>query len=379
MKTCKINSTFFFKIIFLIVNLLFLNKYGLRQDIISIGFLIVPFLIITFLLLKFNIFESEIFNSLNLKYLYFTLCIFIFIAILLITIYTDGNNLKVDRWSAMDVAIKALLNCNYPYTATDHMDGRTSNFPGLLILGIPFYLLGNVGYLQSFSFFLLAFTLLKSFKIYEALQFLLLLVISPAYWWEIFSISDLLGNVIIIFCFITLVNHMLKNDIFKYPILLGVSSSLLVLTRGITIIPLIIFIFKPFWKIKIKNQILYLVSFITTFTVLIVTVLINCPDLETLKKFNPFVLQTNYLPTFMILISMLFAFFISFLVKNFYEDFYIYASISILLPILSSFLIFLNIYGIEKIILYSKFDLSYLTIIFPFILVEISKNKSKNV
>lgn len=89
--------------------------------------------------------------------LFFTLTIFINNSV-------DGELLHVDRWSAMHVGIEALLNGEYPYTAVDHLGGRTSNLPALLFLGIPFYLLGDVGYLQSFTFLGFAFIIFHNFK-----------------------------------------------------------------------------------------------------------------------------------------------------------------------------------------------------------------------
>jgi hypothetical protein len=127
------------------------------------------------------------------------LVVSIALIIFFITFTTDGNTLKVDRWSAMDVAIRALLNGEYPYTAVDHLKGRTSNFPGLLILGIPFYLLGNVGSLQVFSFLLLSFVLYQATNIKQAIFYILLLILSPAFWWEIFAISDLMSNIFSVF------------------------------------------------------------------------------------------------------------------------------------------------------------------------------------
>ena len=198
-------------------------------------------------------------------------------------------------------------------------------------------------------------------------------MISPAYWWEIFSISDLLSNIILVFCFIILLKQKLKDNLFRYPILLGISTSFLVLTRGIVAIPLILFVFKDFWQTHLSNQLKYVLSFGITFVLLITLVLINCPDLQTLKFYNPLVLQTSYLPNYILMISMLLPFYFSFRIHFFEKEFFTICSLLMIFPTASAFMIRLNEFGIEKMIEGGFFDLSYLSIIIPFMLHEIVK------
>jgi hypothetical protein len=166
-----------FKPLYICINLLFIYKYGIRQNYIPIQIIIILYLFISGLILLKNPFDFEITKKIQSKYAYITSSFLIFIIIIAITFFTDGNALKVDRWSAMDVAISALLDGEYPYTAVDHLHGRTSNFPGLLILGIPFYLLGNVGYFQGAAFLLLSYTIYKFLPIKNAFQYMLLLIV----------------------------------------------------------------------------------------------------------------------------------------------------------------------------------------------------------
>jgi len=325
-----------------------------------------------------NPLHTEIAEKLAFKHYFKATVVIVFIAILTITIMTDGNALKVDRWSAMDVAVQALSHGDYPYTATDHLNGRTSNFPGLLLIGLPFYLLGNVGYLQAASFLLLAFTLYKTLPIKIAFHYLVLLLMAPAYWWEIFSISDLFSNMILVFCFVVLLKQKWKQDIFKHPVFLGISTSFLVLTRGITAIPLILLVFKDFCKISFQKQWQYASAFVLTFALLILMVLINCPDFETLKSYNPLVLQTSYLPNYILGMALLLPFYFSFKIKSFENDFFFWTSLLLSFPTLLAFFIRLSTMGIERILIGSYFDLSYLSIIIPFMLYEIVNEQHVN-
>lgn len=362
-------SSIFFNFIFLTINGLFLYKYGIRQNYIPPFLLIAVYTIFSAFFLFKNIFEFSILKKIAVKHCYMIFCIFFALVVFLITHLTDGNSLNVDRWSAMDVAIKALLNGEYPYTATDHLNGRTSNFPGLLILGIPFYLLGNVGYFQVFAFLLLSYTLYQYLNIFQAFHYMLLLIISPAYWWEIFAISDLMSNIIVVMCFIILLKKKLKN-IFEYPVLLGISTSFLVLTRGIVAIPFVLILFKDFWKITMIEKIKYVLSFTFTFIFLVGLVLFNCPDWNTLKFYNPLVLQSHYLPNSIHFTALILPFLFAFRIRSFRNDFFKFSALLMLFPTAAAFIIVSYKFGFDF-----RFDLSYLSIVIPFMLFEIVKTK----
>ncbi len=360
-----------FKIVLLGVNLLFVYKYSVRQNFIPAGLYMLVFILIFTPILFMNNFEIKFVDKFNLKKIYKIASVLIALVLFVIIYNIDGNKLNVDRWSAMDVGIEALLNGNYPYTATDHLNGRTSNFPGLLLIGIPFYLLGNVGYLQIFTFLLVCYTLYNYLEIIKAIRFMIVLLVSPAYWWEIFAISDLLSNVIIIFCFIIYVNQNFKNNIYKYPIILGVVSSILVLTRGIIWIPMILFLFRDFWFLKNLSKMKFFISFSITTLLLILSVIVSCPSYDLLKKYNPLLLQTSNLPKYIHIIAILLPFYFSFKINKFEVDFFKFTSILMFVPVLLAFILKFNRYNFNEIIVDLRFDLSYLTVIFPFMIIYI--------
>lgn len=372
-------KNYLFKLYFIFTNLLFVFKYGLRQDHVSVYLLIIIYTLFCGFVLFGNPFKFIKLNEDKLKILYKVICFSIMIVVFIVVSLTDGKMLNVDRWSAMDVGIKALLNGEYPYTATDHLNGRTSNFPGLFIIGLPFYLMGNVGYLQVFSFVLLSFTLYNILKIKQTLNYIILLLLSPAFWWEIFAISDLLSNVIIVFCFVLLIKDIFKDNVLKKPVFMGLSTSFLTLTRGIVAIPLILLVFRDFITINIRDKIKYVISFILLSILLIALVIINCPDLETLKKFNPLNLQTMYLPNYINIFAVLLPFYFSLKIKKFNNQYFQFCTYLLLFPPFLSFSITMYYMGFDTIIIDNKFDLSYLSIAFPFLIMEIVKDSSKKI
>ncbi len=200
---------------------------------------------------------------------------------------------------------------------------------------------------------------------------MIVLLVSPAYWWEIFAISDLLSNVIIIFCFIIYVNQNFKNNIYKYPIILGVVSSILVLTRGIIWIPMILFLFRDFWFLKNLSKMKFFISFSITTLLLILSVIVSCPSYDLLKKYNPLLLQTSNLPKYIHIIAILLPFYFSFKINKFEVDFFKFTSILMFVPVLLAFILKFNKYNFNEIIVDLRFDLSYLTVIFPFMIIYI--------
>lgn len=372
----KINTNYFDQLNLLFigsVNLLYLYKYGSRQTQVDVFVLIFGYILLISLGMYW--FRKVNIEKPHFKTIYWGFVIFVSALLLAVNLWVDKQSIHVDRWSAMEVGIKALINGDYPYTALDHLQGRTSNFPALILMGLPFYLLGDVGFLQVGCFVLFAY---MSYQINSTAKKqmlpLLILLASPCYWWEIFVKSDLMSNLIICLCFIALWQKKNSADFFKRPILLAFICACLVMTRAIVLIPLSLFLFKSFTESKIKTQWLFSITFIITTALLIGLVLMNCPDIETLKKYNPLELQSRSLPWFVSLFCILLPLYFSFRIKKFQKEFYQYSGIFILIPALLSFTHELSV-SIENTIINSSFDLSYLAMAMPFLAMTLTHHK----
>ena len=357
------------------INLLFIYKYGLRQNLINVYLLLFSYS--STLIFAYFLFTKDIL-IVKSKFFYFTICALFLFFIIIINIYVDGNMLNVDRWSAMDVAIKALFNGEYPYTATDHLNGRTSNLPSLLIIGIPFYLLGDVGYFQCFSFLLLSYTFFKVIKNNtDRIYSIFLLIGSPSYLWEIYVKSDLMSNIIIVLCFILLWHKRYSTKSFNNPLLLGFLSAFLSLTRVIVFIPLTLFLFKQFFHESYKVKIKFMFSAISTLIIVSSIVLINCPNIETFIVFNPLELQTRQVPVIIHISSIILLIYFSFKIERI-SNIVNFSILLISFPVLVSFLSTFIFTGFNNIIYEHTFDLSYLGMVIPFIIYHITNN-SKDV
>lgn len=280
----------------------------------------------------------------------------------------DGETLNVDRWSAMETAIRALLNDQYPYAAIDHLNGRTSNLPTLILIGIPFYYLGNVGYLQSFTFLLFMILIHDTFHNFKTRVFgLLLLVLSTSYGWEIYTKSDLMSNFIIILIFLVLVQKRYDENKKNNVILIAAISSSLLLTRLVAIIPLSLLLFKKIFKLSVKKKIIFLSTSILTVSILLTIVFNNYNSLENFILYNPFELQNRQLPFIIsiicIILPMIFSFYIhnlKYLIK--------YSVILLFIPITTSFVLSIFEKGLYNSIVNSGFDISYFNIVTPFLI-----------
>ncbi len=126
-------------IVYLLVNSLFVLKYGSRQNFVSQYLLLFLYIgMVGFGLYFINKRKEVINKAKHFKYYFLGGSLVVFIAFVLINIFIDGNTLNTDRWSAMEVTIQSVLNGEYPYMVKDHLDQTSSNLPGLFYIGLHF-------------------------------------------------------------------------------------------------------------------------------------------------------------------------------------------------------------------------------------------------
>ena len=203
---------------------------------------------------------------------------------------------------------------------------------------------------------------------------ILLFIISPAYLWEIYVKSDLMSNVIMILCFMLLWNHKYKKKYFLNPFLLGISTSFIFLTRVISAIPLIIFLYQSFKKESFNIKIKYIVTVLSCSFIFIFWVLKDCPDIYTFLLFNPIQLQFKSSTLLLSIVFLIWTFFIS--LKS--DSFKTKLEFSGLLLFLITFIPFLRLllnFNFSYLIYDNLFDISYFNFSLPFVIICIFINK----
>ena len=359
----KITSKRYFLtlLLFIFINYLFIEKYLSRLNVIPsivfFGIYIIGIFIIFYVFKKFNVFQK--------KYIFWVSCLIIFIATIFINNYVDGFKLNTDRWSSTHFAIKALLNGNYPYFATDHLNGRTSNLPFLIFINIPFYFLGDVGYLQSFTL-LIFFYFLNIYidNIKLKIFSLILLVTSLPFWWEIYCKSDILSNSILLIITTFYLFHYKKNKTNIFFV--GIIFSFMIMTRLVSLIPFFLAFSTHFFTMNIRKKISFILIVMLIISISFGIVFMNAKNIEMIKHYNPFELQNRQIPFYLSLIFIIVPIIYSFFIKNIKA--LIYNCIFFLsIPILTSFLWRVIIHGWNNSLYNSYTDISYFNLLLPFI------------
>lgn len=357
---------------YVFVNAMFVLKYGTRQDFCSPYVLLIVYVLFLFSGLIF-IEKQRVFIDKNKNFNrgFIIGSVLFFLLFVGINLLVDGNALNIDRWSALEVSIDSFIHVQYPYDKLDHLNGTSSALPGMMLIALPFYLLGDVGLLQPFVF-LGAMSIIQKSNLenHRKLIFMFLLISSVAFLWEVVVKSDLMTNVMITLLFMFYWNKTYENHYFKHPIKLAFFISILILTRGFVIIPLVIFLFQSFVKEKAKVKLIFCVSFLFGFFLLIFPILISLPDWQIMTAHNPLFNQTAYAPFWLMILFVLAPFIISLVLKNFPQK--LHVSFVLIASLIMGLFIFnafdegwkANLYG-------GLFDISYLGIIIPFVIFSV--------
>ncbi|MGO4912522.1 hypothetical protein [Leeuwenhoekiella sp. W20_SRS_FM14] len=305
-------------------------------------------------------------------------CIFYGLVVLFfaITIYinlkVNGYALHIDRWSAMTEGITALLNGTYPYSALDHLGGRTSNLPTLFLIGLPFYLLGDVGLLQSFTFLVFAGIIDKLIKS-PAIRIvsLLLFVSSLWYLYEIVVKSDLVSNTILVLAGLVYLFKMINNEGLKRAFLLGILAVMLIFTRLVFALPVGILFTLPFIKASLSERFKFFLGLFIATICLGALVFYRCPSFEVFYAENPFTLQNRQLPLWLsLLLAGLSIYFLSKLKTV--EQLIRNSFVALAIPVVVAFFIIVNDTGFKGAIIDSHFDITYFNIFTPFLVLYLS-------
>ncbi|MFD0993511.1 hypothetical protein [Tenacibaculum geojense] len=364
-------KTDYLLVVYMYVNSFFILKYGERiYDGFEYGFLFfyVAFILLLRLLVKKN---AIVINDSKYFFVFFLIAsIIMFLLQCLLVFGINGNTVQVDRWSALQVFIENILNGDYPYDKQDHLGKTTSNLPSLFYIGLPFYLINNIGLLQPFVFVILMLFVNKaSVSNVKKTMIVLLLLFSPAYWWEVAVKSDLMSNLLIVTLFIWYWKSKYSKNIFHNSIMLSFWVSFIVLTRGVVAIPLVLLLFHDFMKLDVLYRVKFLFIVVVFTILLMIPVLITVPSLDYLLIHNPFNHQTKYAPIFLIFFSLV----APFLLSKHSTSIYLIQRNSMWILFLLIFITFIiniyeegwcnNIYGIV-------FDISYISMILPFIVIS---------
>lgn len=350
--------------ILLLINACFMYKYLPRylNDWQSFLVALVYILLVLILVFKAGNYLKK-YSSLT-KTSFWILGLGFFGISLIINLNIDGQNLNIDRWSALEAGIKAILEGSYPYSAVDHLGGYTSNLPGLFIVGMPFYFLGDVGYLQSFTFLLTLILIFKKIASAEVRLIALLLFIS-SFWYvyEVVVKSDLISNTLLL---ILLSGWQFQSRFREMGFVTGLLIALVLSTRLVYAIPLILYALKPFLAQGINEKLRFCFGVGVGLILLGILAFIHTPSWEVFLEYNPFALQNKQLPLVLSVLLLLIAFPVALRIERF-EQFVLASAVLCALSVTLSLLGYLIQFGFKQTIGESIFDLTYFNIFTPFV------------
>jgi hypothetical protein len=351
-------------VVYFFINIVFCIKYNPVDGIHPIVFLIFyPLIVIVFYRIAVYL------RILHKEYFFLTITIAILLIALFLWFYIDRWSVQVDRWSALAFWSENLKNGNFPYGTPTHLGGYASPFPVWQLFHFPFHLLGDTAYGQLFCLLVFFVSLYHWRTKINTGGFMILLALSPAFWWEIAVRSDLLCNMLLLFVFLL---AQFYNSGFwkKHKIFTASMVGLFLCTKLLVAFPLFLYFFPGFLKFNIKDKIVFALTTIVWFIIPFLPFLFGEQGLLNHPEYNPFFQQTRQGNVWFIATGCVFMVSASCVWKRM-KDLYFLSGLSLFALILTVGIRIGLKNGWSTLIVEDELDKSYFTVCIPFFLYVI--------
>lgn len=213
-------------------------------------------------------------------------------ALVALQLHFDPYSLQVDRWSAIHNFLANMLRGEYPYAAQTHLGGYGSPFPVWQLFHLPFYLLGNVGFSFVLCLLLYADAARRLCGLHGAAVAFLLLVLSPAFLYEVSVRSDLMSNFLLCAALIMYL-HRYGVRFGEHWAAVAVIGGLMMSTRLSAVIPLIVYYGRDFLLADIRRKVCCVLLALLVFALTFLPFALWDGRMLFFFEYNPFVLQTR--------------------------------------------------------------------------------------
>jgi len=362
----KITNNFVCSILYLGINLLFILKYVPRVGNPVFACCAYAVIVALVLLIYNKIYKSD--NRFTKISFWFLLGITL-TGMFALQHFINPLSLQVDRWSAIHGFFNELFSGNYPYLARTHLGGYGSPFPVWQFFHLPFYLMGNISLAAVFSVIVLLTTVyIYTLSSRKTLFFLVLLFISPAFWYEITVRSDLMYN---FFILLAVLLFLLKKqtNFAKHPYLSGILCGLFLSTRFTVIIPFIVLLFADFWQSSLKTKIIFALTTVFVFAFTFSPFIFWNFNSLMFFQYNPFILQTRQGSVFEVLIIFALSIFLSFRAGKNHDKFFCYSAYLLIALVVTTFLHNMILNGFQYGLFSPAYDITYFNMALPFIIL----------
>jgi hypothetical protein len=214
--------------LYFFIGLLFVVKYPVRYGIdpvaASIGYAVFVFGGVTLLVRR-----PSWYTRWSIRRLYM-LVTAIAVLLLIAMLQFDPAVIRNARYGLLKQSVDLLLHGSFPWG--EPIFGHHSAFPFWFVLALPFYLLGDIGLLLIASFMIAGFVLIRSDRTTAAAG-IVLLVLSPAFLYEIATRSGVTANMVLALAYLILVEHLVAKNKNAPIFFLGLLGGLVLSTRGV--------------------------------------------------------------------------------------------------------------------------------------------------
>ena len=366
----KLLDSFWRKNVFLILTYLFINflfvyKYSARITNLHLT-LSLLYSVIAVLVIGFVLHQRENFQVLDNSTVYFSIVFALAILYAVAMFHVDPLSTRVGRYPALHTFIYRLLNGDFPYLPGQNISG----FPFLFLLSVPFYLIGDLGLFQLFSFVVLSIIVHKRY-LQEKVSYvpLLLLALSPAFLYEVVVRSELFSNMVLIVVLFYLLERIKPIKSIKTLLFVGIVAGFLLSTRGIVLLPYLIFFIFYFRK-DVKFLILFGLSAALGFVITFVPFVIW--DKELFVQNNPLVVQKSYIPFWLLTLWVLACIVLGYASDSF-KRVYFSASLVLFGAVFACFLTKIIQNSFNQAV-FKTFDITYFCLCLPYLLLSFELN-----
>ena len=356
--------------VYFFVNVIFCIKYNLFEIAHPLYF------IVFYPLIVIGIYKATAYIRIQQNNYFF---LFLAVSILAFTLFLwrhiDLLSVEVDRWSALSFWSESLKNGIFPYGTPTHLGGYASPFPAWQLFHFPFHLLGNTAYGQLFClviFFIFLFCWRTKINIGGII---LLLALSPGFWWEIAVRSDLLYNMLLLFVFLTALFYY-SAYWEKHKILAGAITGLFLCSKMLVAIPLFLFFVPQFFKYTTKEKTGFALMAIICFVGPFLPFLFGEHGILNHPEYNPFFQQSRQGNAWLTATGIILLISAAFTWKRM-KDFYFLAGLFLFALIFVTGIRIGLKNGWSTVIFEDEFDKSYFNVCIPFFLFVIHKMKIK--
>jgi len=350
-------------LIYIFINCLFTYKYAFDYSVnpAFVSILYAALFIIFYLIITGKI-GQKIFNAIRIR-LYWPVMALAAVCLLVIMLQFNPDEIAVGRYPALHDWIDRLLHGMFPYQSPTNPSG----LPMLFILATPFYLLGDLGLFQIFSFIIFCFAAGYIFNGYsnKRLIYPALLLCAPIFLYEIVVRSELISNITLVILFLAVTEKYADHASKRTLIILGLIGGLLLSTRVVVFL-----LYLVFWSNRLRNwrhrYIWFIISAVIGFAATLLPFMIWNYDYFVNR--GPFAVQALYAPIWLVMAVVVISLLCGLMLRSQESKFKASAYIMFGL-VLIAFIFGISEHGWMRAVVGDQFDISYFCFCLPFLIL----------